>query len=330
MTRLALIGAGWIAETHIGSLAQLPDAEVVAVADIDVERARSTAQQTGARPYEDWARLLDDRSELGLDAVLVCTPPQHHRDPTLAALDHGLPVYLEKPVARTLEDAAAIVEAVQRTGTLCAIGYQWHSLAGVQRIRTELAGQRLGLLVGRVLGPAMTRPWVMRRAEGGGQLLERASHQIDLQRLIAGEVVSVQTHAGSAALADHGGVPGDIEDVLSLELRFASGASGAIHVAWLRSGIPGIFDLTVAASEALMTLRLDPDFALTGSSRGQPVEQREERRPALEAMARFVGAVRAGELDSRLCTARDAAATLAVAIACERSLESGARVDVGP
>jgi myo-inositol 2-dehydrogenase / D-chiro-inositol 1-dehydrogenase len=327
--RIGIIGAGWIAQTHLDSIAHVPAAEVAAVADVDLARASRAADKAGATPYADWNRLLDEQGD-ELDAVVVCTPPQHHREPAVTALEQGLPVYLEKPIARTQADAAAIVEVAERTGVLCAIGYQWHSLAAVERIRAELSGQQLGLLVGRSLGPTLSRPWVLRRAEGGGQLLERASHHIDLQRMIAGDVSAVYARAGAATLADRGRSDADIEDVLGLELAYESGASGAIHVAWLRSGMRGIYDLTIAASDALLTLTLDPDFSLTGSSRDHELHEREDRRPALAAMIRFLDAARGGQPDARLCRPADAATTLAVALACERSLESGHPVAVEP
>lgn len=327
--RIGIIGAGWIAETHMESIAQIPAAEVAAVADLDPARARDAAERAGALAYADWTTLLEEQAGR-LDAIVVCIPPKAHREPAVAALQQGLPVYLEKPIARTQADAASIVEVAEQTGVLCVVGYQWHSLATIQRIRAELTGQELGLLVGRSIGPTFSRPWVVRQAEGGGQLLERASHHIDLQRMIAGEVSSVHTRAGAAALADRSREDSDVADVISLDLAYSGGATGAIHVAWLRTGIRGIYDLAVAASDALLTLRLDPDFSLTGTSRGQDVEQREGQRPSLEAMTRFLGAVRSGTWDPRLCQPADAAATLAVALACERSLESGQAVTVQP
>ena len=62
-----------------------------------------------------------------LDLLWVCTPPLHHRGPAVAALAAGVHVYLEKPIARTLEDAAAIVDAAGSAAGVCAVGYQWHA-----------------------------------------------------------------------------------------------------------------------------------------------------------------------------------------------------------
>src|SRR2546429_3775655 len=132
-----MVGAGWIAQQHRRVLDAVADAELAAVCDIDLERAGVLAAGTGARTYSDWRDLLD-REDLG--ALFVCTPPRSHRDPAVAALSHGLPVYLEKPIARTLEDAAEIVAAAEGTGTVCAVGYQWHAL--------DLLGELPGLLAG--------------------------------------------------------------------------------------------------------------------------------------------------------------------------------------
>ena len=102
---VGIVGAGWIAKEHQRILGSLPGADVVAVCDLDRERAEALASGTGARVYLDWQELLD-REDLA--ALVVCTPPLSHREPAIAALDRGLPVYLEKPIARTREDAAAI------------------------------------------------------------------------------------------------------------------------------------------------------------------------------------------------------------------------------
>src|SRR5581483_5243012 len=109
----------------------------------------------------------------------------------------------EKPIARTLEDARTIVDTAERTGVVCAIGYQWHALELLDDVRRELGGQRLALLAGRSIGPTHSRPWFLDRGQGGGNVLERGSHHIDLQRAVAGEIVSVQA-APSAVLVGQG------------------------------------------------------------------------------------------------------------------------------
>jgi predicted dehydrogenase len=255
-------------------------------------------------------------------------PPQAHREPAVAALGRGLPVYLEKPIARTAEDAAEIVAAAKSTGTVCAVGYQWHALDLLDDLPPLLAGQQIGLLLGTSIGPTQSRPWFVDMRAGGGNLLERGSHHLDLARTVAGEVASVQTAAGRVRLARSGGEGGDIDDALTMMLELTSGALATIVVAWTKPGQPGRYGLDIVASDATLRLALDPDFTLTGVSAGQPVDKRAASQPMERSMGRFLRAVRERDPAAVVCTPPDAAATLAVAIAAERALETSRAVPV--
>src|SRR5713226_6517564 len=190
--RVGLIGAGWIAAEHHATLGRCADVEVVAVCDVDEARARELAGE--ASVYTDWRELLDREEP---DAVFVCTPPLAHREPAVAALERGINVYLEKPIARGSDDAQAIVVAADQSRAVCAVGYQWRAVDVLPELHGAIEGQELGLLIGISTGPTRSRPWFLDRAQGGGNLLERASHSIDLARAVAGEVVAVQAAAAS-------------------------------------------------------------------------------------------------------------------------------------
>ena len=324
--RVGMVGAGWIAQEHRRVLDSQAGAELVAVCDVDRERAETLAESAGARAYLDWRELLDTED---LGALIVCTPPRSHREPAIAALERGLPLYLEKPIARTAEDAAEIVAVAERTGTVCAIGYQWHALDLLDALPGLLEGQQIGLLLGTSIGPTQSRPWFIDMRAGGGNLLERGSHHLDLARTVAGEVVSVQAGAGRVRLARSAGGAGDIDDALTILLELASGALATIVVAWTKPGQPGTYGLDIVASEATLKLALDPDFTLSGVSNGQPVTLRAESHPLERSMRRFLGAVSERDPAAVACTPRDAAGTLAVAIAAERALETSRAVAVG-
>ena len=319
--RVGIIGAGWIAADHRAVLGNLGH-ELVAVCDVDRERAERLARG-GATVYEDWRDLLGREQ---LDAVWVATPPRFHAAPAVAALEQGLPVYLEKPIARTLDDAGAIVEAWRRTGKVCAVGYQWHATEALGALQEAVAGQPIAALLGISVGPTAARPWFLERADGGGNVLERGSHQLDLMRAVAGEVESAQVVASNVVLAQGGGESGDIEDSATLVLRFASGAVGTVVLAWTRDGQPGRYALDVVAAEATLHLELDPWFTLTGRSRDRELEERMHVHPFERSVARFVEAVREGTPAAVFCTPADARETLRTALACERSLLDDGRV----
>ncbi len=289
---VGIVGAGWMAREHRRVLGSLDGVSIAAVCDVERERAEDLASGTEARVYLDWRDLLDREA---LAALIVCIPPMSHREPTVEALTRGLPVYLEKPIARTPEDAAVIVEAAERTGTVCAVGYQWHALDVLDDLRQLLEGEQIGLLVGTSIGPTQSRPWFLDRRAGGGNLLERGSHHLDLARAVGGDVVSVQAAAGRVRLARSTGEDGDIDDAVTIMLELASGALATVVVAWTRPGQPGTYALDVVASDSTLRLNLDPEFTLTGMSRGRPVARRAASHP-LERSLRIAQAVSIGTL----------------------------------
>lgn len=323
VSRIGILGAGWIASDHAAVLSKRADVEIVAVCDL--ERSRAEHLAPGAVVYERWEELLADEP---VDALWVCLPPLLHPEPTVQALGRGIHVYLEKPIARTLDDAESIVAAAEESSAVCAVGYQWHATEVLDDLRVALDGQVVALITGRSIGPTGTRPWFLDRAQGGGNVLERGSHQIDLARVIAGEVLHVQAAASSVRLAQETGERGDIEDAATLVLRHESGALTTIVVAWTSPGQPSTYEVDVAAPEATLRLTLDPEFSLTGVSRGEQVYARGNEHPFERSIARFLAAARAGDKNSVFCTPSDAARTLAVANACEQALASGDTVAV--
>src|SRR5260221_11760998 len=235
---VGIIGAGWMAQEHRRVLGALDGVSLDAVCDVDRKRAEDLASGTGARVYLDWRDMLD-REDLG--ALIVAVPPLSHREPAVEALTRGLPLYLEKPIARTLEDAAAIVEAAEAAGTVCAVGYQWHALDLVDDLRQLLEGEQIGLLVGTSIGPTQSRPWFLDRRAGGGNLLERGSHHLDLARAVGGDVVSVQAAAGRRRAGSRAPGRGRRDDRGTIMLELASGALAPVAVARARPGQPGSY-----------------------------------------------------------------------------------------
>src|SRR2546423_1967783 len=321
--RVAIIGAGWIAAEHAAILRRLDGVELTAVCDIDEQRARELAGSGAV--YTDWHELLDRETP---DAVFVCTPPKLHRDAAVEALARGVHVYLEKPVARGLDDARAIVDAAENGEAVCAVGYQWRGVDVLDDLREALEGQELGLLIGIGTGPTKSRPWFLNRAEGGGNLLERASHGIDLERAVAGEVAAVQVTAGANPLAQSAGERGDIEDAAAISLRLANGAVGSSSIAWTRDGLPGRYSLDVLGSDSSLHLELDPHFTLSGVSRRREIEATMRQHPIERSVEGFFAAAREGVAASVFCTPRDAAGTLAAVVACEQALDAGGTVAV--
>jgi myo-inositol 2-dehydrogenase / D-chiro-inositol 1-dehydrogenase len=324
--RAGIVGAGWIGRRHAETIAGRDDIEVAAVCDIDLERAVEVAALSGAQVFAGWREMLDGAA---LDTVWICTPPRAHAAPAIAVLDAGLALYLEKPIARSLTDAAEIVAAAARSAAVCTVGYQWRAVDVLGDLHAALAGHTVGCLVGQSVGGTQSRPWFLDQAEGGGNLLERGSHHIDLARVLAGEIGAVQAAASQLRLGPRpAGQTGDIEDAVSVLLQFSSGALGTIVVAWTNDDLPGRYLVELTTADAALRLDLDPDFRLSGTSRGAPVAAVSQRPPFERSVERFVAAVKAGDPGLVLCPPADAARTLAVAVAAEQALATGRTVRV--
>jgi predicted dehydrogenase len=338
--RVGLVGAGAIARKHVEALTTRDGVEVASVCDHDAGRARDVAEPVDAAAYTEWQRMLASEQ---LDALFVCTPPAAHAAPTIASLERGLPVYLEKPLARSLHDGDAILEAWRTSGTVCAVGYQWRSLDLLAEVRRQLAGAAPGMLVSRSIaateagrgdlqhaaeGPAGS--WFVDPAQSGGILFELGSHDIDLQVAIAGPASSVQAFAAHGLLALSGIPPRGLDDAVTAIIRFQTGAIGAVHVAWTDVDRPPVHELDVVAANAVMHLALDPAFHLTGRAQDRDVDETAQAEPRESSISRFLDAVSTGNQGDVACSPDDALTTLAIALACERAVATGQRVDLQP
>jgi myo-inositol 2-dehydrogenase/D-chiro-inositol 1-dehydrogenase len=322
--RIGLVGMGSIGWRHAEMLVRMPGVVVVAVADVDDARLAAARDRWGVVTYPLWEDLLEREQ---IDALFVCTPPFAHAAPAIAALVSNIAVFVEKPVARHLEHATAVVEAQRTSGAVGAVGYQWRAVDFLETVRAGLADQRVGLLAGRSIGPSLPRPWFLDSVKSGGVLLELASHDIDLQRALAGEVVSVQA-AGTDAVTANGAAPG-FTSVAAITLRFRSGALGAIQVAWLAPGLPTSWALDIVADRASYHISLDPHFSLTGMADGTAIQRKMVKPPTEANIARFIAAVRSVDPSAVYCTLDEGARTLAVSLACEAALATGMTVNLG-
>ena len=216
--RVGLVGCGHLArEVHLPVLTSMPDATVVAVADPDpAARAEAVRLAPRAEAAADLPALL----ALGPDAVVVCTPTATHAEVACDVLAAGVPLYLEKPVATTLDDAERVVEAWRAAGVPAMLGFNYR----LNPLYAEVAQRVREGEVGAVIAMRTvfsTRDggagWRGRRDHGGGVLLDLAAHHVDLARyVLTDEVMEVSARLASRQTDD---------DTVTLDLRTAGGAA---------------------------------------------------------------------------------------------------------
>jgi myo-inositol 2-dehydrogenase / D-chiro-inositol 1-dehydrogenase len=185
--RLGIIGCGYVTlDRHLPALRRVPEIEVVAVADAVPERATDAARRTPRAHAVGVDALLGDG---GVEAVAVCTPPATHAELALAALDAGKHLFLEKPVAPSLEEADRIAERAARSPLQVLVGFNFRRHRLVERARQMVMDGRLGRV--QAVRTAFTSPvldekleWKTQRGAGGGALIDRAVHHFDLWRFV--------------------------------------------------------------------------------------------------------------------------------------------------
>jgi UDP-N-acetyl-2-amino-2-deoxyglucuronate dehydrogenase len=222
-----IVGAGVISATHADAIASIPDARLVAVTDVDPERATALAERHGcaAEPTLDALLARDD-----VDVVGVCVPSGLHAEVGIRAAAAGKHLVVEKPVDVSLEAADRLISAARAGGVLMTVISQHRFDAGLISLRRLLDDGALGRLV---LGEASTKwyrsqdyydgaAWRGTWALDGGSLMNQGVHYLDLLLWCMGPVAEVtalystQTHRV------------EVEDAALAVLRFASGAVGTV------------------------------------------------------------------------------------------------------
>ncbi|MEV4754914.1 Gfo/Idh/MocA family oxidoreductase [Micromonospora sp. NPDC049559] len=219
--RLGLAGAGNVARRHAAVLSGFADVELVGVADVVSSSARRLAAEYGIRAFPDLTSLV----ETGLDALYICVPPFAHGQAERTAVEAGLPIFVEKPVAADLGTASRIAGLVARRAVPTSVGYHWRYLDGVERARDLLAGRPVRAVRAAWLDRTPSAPWWCRRDASGGPVVEQGSHLLDVLRLLVGEVAEVIAYGDGTPPP----VPeADIDGVTAAMLRFTGGAVGTL------------------------------------------------------------------------------------------------------
>jgi len=187
---IGVIGAGWIGRDHIRRLTErVVGATVVAVSDIDVERAKQVASDVDARALGTGQEVIDDPA---VEAVVVTSWGPTHAEYVLAAIAAGKPVFCEKPLATTAEDCLRIVEAEQAHGRrLVQVGFMRRYDAGYRQLKQVIDSGGIGTPL--LMHCAHRNPTVPEGYHSAMAAQDTAIHEIDTVRwLLDDEIVSAQ------------------------------------------------------------------------------------------------------------------------------------------
>jgi myo-inositol 2-dehydrogenase/D-chiro-inositol 1-dehydrogenase len=208
-------------------LLALPQAAIRAVVDVRPERAAALAQKAGATPYPTLEACLPH-----VDMVYVLTPPSFHRPLAVMALEAGKPVVVEKPLASTIEDGEAMVATARRHSVALMTAFNMRFRPGFRRLKETLDAGMLGApisLWSQRLGIGVGTGENWRTTPGllCGMSVESLSHDIDLIRWLAGDIVQVAAQVRESRRD----LPG-FDDNASIVCGLASRAMATIQASW--------------------------------------------------------------------------------------------------
>jgi inositol 2-dehydrogenase len=324
---MAMIGAGRMGLAHARVLAGLAECRVSKVIDTSAENARRVAEELGAQASTHVEDALEDPA---IDAVVVTTPTPTHADVVEAAARAGKAIFVEKPIAQSLEAGRRVVQAVERTGVPCQVGFQRRYDPAYLRAREMIERGELGKLEGiRLVGRDPYPPRLEYLKSSGGLLVDMGIHDLDAARFFVGEVAEVYAIGGALVepeLKQHG-----LFDTAVATLRFENGAVGTLEVA-LRTAYGYDIRCEVLGEKGRIHIERDrrPDLTFYDERGGNFDRPRnfEQRFPEAYAaeMVAFARNLHAG----RPVTpgVRDAWYSLRLARAAQQALETGQVVRV--
>ena len=236
--QLGFVGTGGIANRHLGCAQKRDDMEIVATCDVIMERAQEAADKYGGTAYDDAVAMLDGEE---LDAIVICTPPFAHGDIEEAAAERGIHFFVEKPVAISMEMAGRVLSAVREHDIITQVGYMFRKSEPIIAAQKMLSERAIAMVQAHYYMPGLpNKGWWTKLDMGGGQLVEQATHMLDLGRFLAGDVRSVigkvsTVHDWTPA-ADYEEPAGlvaykegfEIPDTTALILEYQSGAMGTL------------------------------------------------------------------------------------------------------
>jgi scyllo-inositol 2-dehydrogenase (NAD+) len=234
---IGLIGVGRLGRVYARDLAsRIAETRLVAVADPVGTLAQEVAAEFDVpRHYTDPQALIDDAA---VEAIVIVSPTDTHRQLVIAAAQRGKPTFCEKPPALSLDEIAAMKEAIAKSGIFFQMGFMRRFDSGYAAAKKQIEGGRIGTpLVFKSTSRDPFRPSLeyANPRSSGGMLIDMGIHDFDLARWFMGDVKTVATIGATIAYPELTTV-GDIDNAVA-SLTFTSGKIGVVDLS--RSGIYG-------------------------------------------------------------------------------------------
>jgi predicted dehydrogenase len=245
--RLGFVGVGWIGRDRLDAVVRSGVAQVTAIADPSAEMRTAAG---ASAPRADLVTSMDELLQFPLDGVVIASPSALHAQQALAALDHGLAVFCQKPLGRTAEETAAVVSRAAESNRLLGVDLSYRFAEAFARVRETVVSGEIGqvyaadLVFHNAYGP--DKEWFYDpRLAGGGCVMDLGIHLVDMALWVLDfpevERVSGRLFAGGSPLSNGA----SSEDYATAQIDLAGGISVRIACSW---NLPAGQDAVISAS----------------------------------------------------------------------------------
>lgn len=349
--RVGVIGAG-VGEMHLAGYSKLPRVDIAALAGLDDDRVRRVAAQYSVpQTFREYADLL---AAPDIDAVSVCLPNALHLPVTVAALEAGKHVLVEKPLARTADEGHAMIEAARAHERILMIAFNHRYRSDVQWIKQYIESGAIGRVyyakahwMRRAGIPRLGSWFVSKEQAGGGPLVDLGVHVLDMAMYLMGEPHATAVSANAYAEFGPRGqknwdlrnqfsnerLPYEVEDLATAFVRLEGGATLLLEASWATHSAAGDdFGVTLYGTEGGVELMVR-NYTHENTVRvfhdvvGAPVDIAPKIRKGGghdSVTERFVAAVLDGA--PQIPSAEDGLRRAAIIDACYRSAAEGREV----
>ncbi len=300
MVKVAVIGVGSMGGNHARVYHELPEAELVAVCDVNKETLESVSHKLGVAGYEDYRELLEKERP---EAVSVAVPTTLHEPVAAGALQAGAHVLVEKPITASYEEGCRLIECAEANQRQLMVGHIVRFNPALRALKQKLEAGHLGRIF--QIGCCRIGPYPA-RTQDVGVVIDLAPHDIDIMRFLTGlDPTRVYAETEQRIHTDH-------EDLLLGLLHFPGGITGSLEINWLTPtkkreiwvlGEHGLFhvddltqDLYFYENAQVGGSLWPPLQTLKGVSEGEMTRYALLRYEPLKAeLQAFLGAIQTGE-----------------------------------
>ncbi|MCC6446582.1 MAG: Gfo/Idh/MocA family oxidoreductase [Armatimonadetes bacterium] len=327
--KVGFIGSGGMAKAHVGPVKAVGDVEVAAFCDVALSHAEAMAKEHGGQAFSTPKEMFE---AVKLDVAYILLPPFAHGDAEFAAIENGVPFFVEKPIGNDLALSREIARKAAEKNLITCAGYMNRYRESINRAREMLqedpAVLAYGGWIGGSPGPASSEfigSWWAIKAKSGGQIVEQCTHTFDVVRYLCGEGEEVFAHA---AVGFNPRVPGyDIDDASTVNIKLKNG--GVVNLmSCCASNAGGGVTLTVHAKQST--------FLFSGWEHSVEIRQKDKEPVRIAGEGDifavedkvFLEAVRSGDASGIRSPYSDAVKTLEWTLAANRSIETGQPVKI--